>query len=180
MPHSPLSDATLKRAATVRLVALDVDGVLTDGGIIWDENGVETKRFSVRDGMGIRLLLDAGYSVGIITARRSRLVERRAEELSLTFLHQKVDNKWSCLHNELQSRGLSPEHVAFMGDDLVDLPVLRRVGFGAAPADAVQDVVHAAHWQSSQGGGHGAVRQMAETLLKASGRWEKAVSRFYE
>ncbi len=165
-------------ARRVRMVALDVDGVLTDGGIIIDNDGVETKRFYVRDGLGIRLLLDSGIIVGLITARRSDVVAKRAKELSLSFVHQGVKEKWSCLQEEMARHQVEPGACAFMGDDLIDLPILTRVGLATAPADAAFEVRERVHWVAENPGGRGAVRDLAEAILQAQERWTGIVSRY--
>lgn len=166
----------IERAANIRMVVLDVDGVLTDGGIYLGEQGLELKRFYVRDGLGLRLLLQAGFIVGILTARQSSLVTERARELSLSFVHQGVKNKWACLRHELEKANLSPNQCAYMGDDLVDLQVLQRVGLATAPADADSEVLRRVHWVAEQKGGQGAVRSLAEKLLQTQFRWETIVA----
>ncbi|MEO5340005.1 MAG: hypothetical protein H7837_05710 [Magnetococcus sp. MYC-9] len=171
MNDAPSSSWPTQRAIAVRMVALDVDGVLTDGGIYLDANGVESKRFHVRDGLGIRLLLQAGMRVGVVTARHSALVAHRARELSLSFVHQGVQDKWECLQRELAKAGLDPVHCAFMGDDWVDLPVLDQVGLATAPGDADPEVRRRVHWVATALGGQGAVRELAENLLRTHGRW---------
>ncbi len=174
--HRPWSDELVQRGRAVRLVALDVDGVLTDGGIHLDSAGVESKRFHVRDGLGIRLLLEADYTVGLITARNSPMVAHRGRELGLSFVHQGVKDKWGCLENELTRHRLTPDRCAFMGDDLIDLPILSRVGFAGAPADADPEVVARVHWLARRRGGRGAVRELAEGLLRARDLWQRAVA----
>ncbi|MBF0415528.1 MAG: HAD-IIIA family hydrolase [Magnetococcales bacterium] len=163
----------------IRVVALDCDGVLTDGGIHLDGAGQESKRFHVTDGLGIRLLLDAGIAVGLISARQSQAVSRRGEELSLSFVHQGVrGSKWLCLQAELMKLGCDASQCAAMGDDLVDLDILCRVGLASAPRDAAEEVQRRVHWVASASGGHGAVRELAEGLLMSQGRWETTVARF--
>ncbi len=166
-----------ERASCIKMVALDVDGVLTDGGIIIDNAGIEAKRFSVRDGLGIRLLLDSGIKVGLITARRSQVVSRRAEELSLSFVHQGVKDKWRCLQEEMTHSAIDAQACAFMGDDLIDLAILTRVGLAAAPCDAAPEVLERVHWISDKPGGGGAVRHLAEGILQAQGLWSSHVTR---
>ncbi|HIJ85757.1 MAG TPA: HAD-IIIA family hydrolase, partial [Magnetococcales bacterium] len=150
------------------MLALDVDGVLTDGVIHLDAEGHEHKRFHVTDGLGIRLLLEAGLRVGLITARRSVAVAKRAEELSLSFAHMGVrGGKWQCLQGELLKGGIRPDQCACMGDDLIDLEMLCRVGLATAPMDARPEVKQRVHWVASLPGGRGAVRELAEGLLMA-------------
>lgn len=177
-PQTPWSEAFLERAAKVRLVVLDVDGVLTDGGLYLDDDSRQAKRFFVRDGLGLRLLIDSGVAVGLITGRKSQLVDHRAQELRLSFCHQGVDDKWPRLETELKQRGLDVTACAYMGDDLIDLGILSRVGLAAAPADAVPEVRDRVHWTAPRGGGRGAVRDLAEGILRAQGRWEGLVEGF--
>ncbi|MBF0588215.1 MAG: phenylphosphate carboxylase subunit delta [Magnetococcales bacterium] len=177
----PWSSDVAGRAAKVRLVALDVDGVLTDGGIVHADasaGAMESKRFFVRDGLGLRLLLDQGIKVGLITARCSQLVARRAGELKLSFVHQGVRDKRACLAEELQRGRLTFDACAFMGDDLQDLPVLTQVGLATAPADASPEVCERVHWVAPKGGGRGAVRDLAELVLKTQGHWDAIVARY--
>lgn len=180
VPPPPWSGELAQRAARIRLLALDVDGVLTDGGLYLDDAGLQGKRFHVRDGLGMRLLREAGLQVGIITARKSKLVEQRAEELKLAFVRQGAHRKWAALEEEMNRAGLTPEACAYMGDDLVDLGVLTRVGLAAAPADAHPEVAARVHWQASTGGGRGAVRELAEGILHAQGAWEGIVARMLD
>lgn len=167
----PPSSWPAERATPIRMVALDVDGVLTDGGIYLDNNGVESKRFYVRDGLGIRLLRESGLLVGLLTARQSPLVAHRAKELSLSFVHQGIQDKWACLQDELAKAGLDPVHCAYMGDDLIDLKVLQKVGLSTAPGDADPEVCRRVHWVATACGGRGAVRELAENILRTQNRW---------
>ncbi|MEO5352615.1 MAG: HAD hydrolase family protein [Magnetococcus sp. XQGC-1] len=178
--NTPLLPWPTERATLIRMVALDVDGVLTDGAIYLDNEGQESKRFYVRDGMGIRLLLQAGFRVGLLTARRSALVEHRARELSLSFVHQGVKDKWSCLQQELSRAGWEPRQCAYMGDDLVDLAVLQRVGLATAPRDADPEVLQRVHWVAEAAGGEGAVRELAENLLRTQNRWGNMIETLLE
>lgn len=172
------SSDIIKKAKEIKMVALDVDGVLTDGGIILDDHGTQSKRFYVRDGLGIRLMLQSGLKVGLLTARQSNLVTIRSQELSLSFVHQGVHDKWACLQEELQKTGLTPQQCAFMGDDWVDLPVLNRVGLSSAPLDADTEVRNRVDWISTKKGGHGAVRELAEKLLHAQNKWTSLLASF--
>ncbi|MEO5365047.1 MAG: HAD hydrolase family protein [Magnetococcus sp. WYHC-3] len=178
-PHLPLfwPPSVAARGRRVRLVVLDVDGVLTDGGIRHGDHD-EHKRFAVRDGLGLRLLRDHGVAVGAITARRSLAMERRAKELDLDFLHQGCGDKGSALDHELSRRNLDAMAVAAMGDDLVDLPLLTRVGLATAPHDAHRTVLRHVHWIAPHPGGQGAVRALAEALLRAQGHWPRILSRY--
>ena len=167
------------KAARVTLLLLDVDGVLTDGGIVYDETGREIKRFHVRDGHGIKMLQRAGVEVGIITGRNSVVTAVRAKELGISVVRQGATDKVAAWREIVAQRGLPPEATAYVGDDIVDVPLLKCVGFAAAPADAEPYVRDAADFVSSRAGGQGAVREIIEFLLRAGGRWDAAVSRYF-
>jgi len=167
------------KAARVRLFLVDVDGVLTDGGIVYDGNGVETKRFHVRDGHGIKMMQRAGIEVGVITGRTSEVVRIRAEELGISVVRQGVYDKVSAWREILQEKRLSPEESAYVGDDIVDVPLLRQVGFAAAVTDAEEYVLSEADFISSRRGGHGAVREIIEFVLKSCGAWEKVSAKYF-
>lgn len=168
----------LERVQKVRFVLMDVDGVLTDGRLFMGSAGEEIRAFHVRDGLGIRMGQRAGLLFGIITGRQSRTVTDRAEELYITEVHQGVLDKSERLDEILGRIKLEPEQVCFIGDDLVDLPVLRRVGFAAAPADAVPEVLETVHYVSSRAGGDGAVRDVVDFLLRSQGKWDAITARF--
>ncbi len=170
----------VERARRVRLLILDVDGVMTDGGITIDADGIETKTFDVRDGHGIKLLQRAGIEVAIISGRRSRVVEHRAAELGISLVYQGALDKRVALEAIMAFRGITPEEVAYLGDDVVDLPVLRRVGLAMAVADGVQELAPYMHYTTRTAGGRGAVREVAELILKAQGRWDDALRRYVE
>jgi len=161
-------------ARRIRLVVLDVDGVLTDGSIVLGE-GVELKRFHVRDGHGIRTAREAGLIPAVITGRRSGAVTRRMEELGVEEVHQGVKDKVAVYASLLSKYGLGDEHAAFMGDDVVDLPLLERVALPAAPADADGMVLERVRFVSALPGGRGAVRDLLERILRAQGLWERAL-----
>ena len=164
----------------IKLLLLDVDGVLTDGRIIWNADGVETKFFNVKDGHGIKLLQRAGIQVGIITGRISPVVDLRAKELGIEILYQGAFNKLD-RYNEIKAKtGLSDHQIAYMGDDVIDIPVMRRAGFSAAPADAVPEVLLIAQFVSGCNGGMGAVRELCDLLVKGSGKWQELVADRYE
>jgi 3-deoxy-D-manno-octulosonate 8-phosphate phosphatase (KDO 8-P phosphatase) len=158
---------------------LDVDGVLTNGQIIYDGAGQELKMFDVRDGHGIKLLHRAGYRTGIITGRSSKVVERRAEELGINILYQGAVNKLEPFEEILRHTGLSPEQVAYVGDDLIDLPVLNRVGFSATVADGDPEVCRRVDYVASREGGRGAVRELCELILKHGGHWDRVTARYF-
>ncbi len=173
-----IRDGAREKAARIRLFLLDVDGVLTDGGIVYDANGLETKRFHVRDGHGIVMMRRAGIEVGIITGRNSPVTAVRARELGITLVIQGALDKAVALDRMLLDTGIPADAVSYVGDDIVDLPVFRRVGFRAAPADAESYVCEAADYVASKGGGQGAVREIVEFVLNAAGLWEKAASKY--
>lgn len=167
-----------ERAAGIRLLVLDVDGVLTDGGIVYDSAGREIKAFSVRDGFGIRLWLEAGRQAAVITGRQSAVVAGRCRELGIATVIQGAVDKAPAFRQLLADTRLEPAAVCAMGDDLPDLPLLLASGLGAAPADADDWVRRRAHWVSSRPGGRGAVRELIEALLDAQGDWAGIVARF--
>lgn len=167
--------ALRKRGKSIVLLLLDVDGVLTDGRIIIDDRGVETKHFHVRDGQGIALLLQGGIEVGFLTARSSSSVRRRAKELGVPLLLQGVRDKLAAYNAIKRERRLRDEQIAFMGDDLGDVPVLREVGMSICVADGWEGARAAAGYVTRARGGDGAVREVAEMLLKIQGKWARLV-----
>ncbi len=173
-----MSISLAQRCRAIELILSDVDGVLTDGGVIFDNQGIETKRFHIRDGLGIKLWQRAGNRFGIITGRTSHVVEVRAAELGVTLIRQGVDDKLSAAQGLLDELRLRPEQVAYIGDDLPDLPLMRLAGLGATVADACNEAREAADWVTRQGGGQGAVRELIETILQAQGRWADLVQRY--
>jgi 3-deoxy-D-manno-octulosonate 8-phosphate phosphatase (KDO 8-P phosphatase) len=166
------------RLKHIRLLLLDVDGVLTDGSIIFDANGIETKCFNVRDGHGIKMLQRHGIEVGIITGRTSAVVDIRAKELGINLVYQGALRKLESYNDIKEKTGLDDSQIAYMGDDIIDVPVLRRVGFAAVPLDGMSEVRAAAHYVSSCGGGRGAVREVCEMILKGRGVWDEIVARY--
>ena len=155
------------RLAGVRLLVMDVDGVLTDGGIYYTERGDELKRFDVRDGQGLVLLRQAGVLTAVITRRRSEIVERRADELGIVEVHQGATDKRAILEALLARRGLSASDAAYVGDDIGDLPAMRLVGIPIAVADAVAPVKRAAAYVTHARPGHGAIRELCDLILAA-------------
>jgi 3-deoxy-D-manno-octulosonate 8-phosphate phosphatase (KDO 8-P phosphatase) len=168
-----------ERLKKIKLLILDVDGVMTDGRIIFDSNGAESKFFNVKDGHGIKMLQRSGLEVGIISGRESRVVANRAVELGINLVYQKSLDKLVPYRQMLETTGLADEKVAFMGDDVIDIPLLRRVGFAAAPADAVAEVIPFAHFVAKNRGGWGAVREVCDLILRAQGNWDAVTSRYY-
>ena len=167
-----------ERAARVELLLLDVDGVLTDGGIVYADDGAELKRFHVRDGSGLKLWQLAGKRAAIVSGRSSPAVVRRAAELGVAPVMQGHADKFAAFEAVLAETGVRPEQVCAIGDDLPDLPVLRRCGVAVAVADACPEVRAAADYVTAVPGGRGAVRDAIEWLLRAQGRWESIVRRF--
>ncbi|BDV43493.1 haloacid dehalogenase [Geotalea uraniireducens] len=168
-----------ERLRNIRLLLLDVDGVMTDGRIIFDSNGIESKFFNVKDGHGIKMVQRAGIEVGIISGRESQVVTNRAAELGISLVYQKSLDKLTPYQAILTQTGLSDSQVAYMGDDIIDLPLLRRVGVAAAPADAVPDVLPHVHFVAKNRGGWGAVREVCDLLLKEQGRWDEITARYF-
>jgi 3-deoxy-D-manno-octulosonate 8-phosphate phosphatase (KDO 8-P phosphatase) len=165
------------KAKNISLLLLDVDGVLTDGRIIVDDRGVETKHFHVRDGQGIAMLLRAGIEVGFLTARSSRSVRHRAKELGVNLVRQGVRDKLVAYSEIKRNRSLRDEHIAYMGDDIIDLPTLRQAGLALSVADGWVGLRSAVHFVTAAGGGQGAVREVAELLLKAQGKWASLIAK---
>lgn len=162
----------------IRMLLMDVDGVLTDGQLLFDADGRELKAFSAYDGLGLSLARRVGLLCGIITARNSTVVAHRAAELQLEEIHQGASDKLAVFESVCEKRDLSLAQVAFIGDDWTDLPALKRAGFAACPANAAPEVRAQAHYVARTRGGQGAVREVIELILKAQGRWEEAVERF--
>ncbi|HEY4707035.1 MAG: phenylphosphate carboxylase subunit delta [Deltaproteobacteria bacterium GWA2_55_10] len=176
----PAPDTKLaQKIKKIRLVIFDVDGVLTDGRIIFDAAGTETKFFDVKDGHGIKLLMRAGIETAIITARESKVVFHRAQDLGIALVYQGVKDKKRSLDDIAARTGIALAEMAYMGDDIIDLPVLTRVGLSATVADAVDEVREMADFVSSKPGGRGAVREMVELILKTQGKWDEVVKPYY-
>jgi 3-deoxy-D-manno-octulosonate 8-phosphate phosphatase (KDO 8-P phosphatase) len=174
-----LIDARLDaKAARVRLLLFDVDGVMTDGTVVLHGDGTESKGFWIRDGTAIVCAHRAGILTGLLSSRLSAATTQRAEQLSIPIVEQTSLDKLAVYERILAERGLTDAEVAFMGDDIVDLPVLKRVGLSACPADAVMEVRTRVDWVSPQCGGRGAVRDLVELVLRARGEWD-AVLRYY-
>jgi len=161
--------SVLVKARKIQLLLLDVDGVLTDGSIIYTHDGGESKGFNTRDGFGLRMLQDAGVAVGVITARTSEAVSRRAADLGFAHVYQGERDKAAVYQEILAQTGLDQRRTAYMGDDLMDLPLLTRVGCSFAPADGVAEVRQRVDYTTEQEGGHGAVREVCDLLLEARG-----------
>ena len=153
----------------IKLLLLDVDGVMTKGEIIYTDDNSETKIFNVKDGLGIRLLMRAGIRVGVVTGRRSAALDRRCRELGITLVFDGVQDKGAVFDRVIFENDLSAEEIAFVGDDIPDIPLIRRVGLGVAVADAADPVKRAADMVLEKKGGCGAVREISESILRAKG-----------
>lgn len=168
----------IKNAALVKLLALDVDGVLTDGSLNIGAEGELFKAFNARDGLGLSCLLRSGVRVAIITGRKSAIIHRRAEELGITELYEGIKDKRKILAELAAEAGLQREEIAYMGDDLNDLPALDFAGLPCAPADAAPEVTAVSVFTAQNAGGRGAVREAAELILKAQGKWNEIVDAY--
>jgi len=171
--------ALLQRAAKIRLVIFDVDGVLTDGKLFFDAEGREYKSFHVRDGHGIKLLRDAGVEVAIISGRRAESVQRRMQGLGVSHIFQGQEDKRAALATLRTELGLKDEEIAHVGDDLQDLPLLRRVGLAVAVADAHEAILPHVHWVTTQPGGSGAAREVCDLVLRARGALDGIILSFH-
>ena len=166
------------RAQKIRMIIFDVDGVLTDGGVYIGAEGELFKAFNIKDGMGIALWQRAGLKTAIITGRTSKMLEQRAVELHITEFRQGCIDKRDAYKEIKEKHSLTDEEIAYIGDDLIDLPVMLQVGLAAAPADAVVDVRDRAHFVACKTGGHGAVREVLEFIMKSQGLWRDIVNTF--
>ena len=168
-----------ERLQAVQLVLSDVDGVLTDGGVVYDNQGIETKRFHIHDGLGIRLWQRAGLRFGVVTSRNSHIVMVRCAELGIELVRQGVDKKLPSVRQLVSDLGLNAEQVCYIGDDLPDLPVIRWAGLGVAVANATPEVRESAAHVTRLAGGEGAVRETLELILRTQRRWDELL-RHYE
>jgi len=167
-----------EKCSAIRLLLSDVDGVMTDGRIVFDNQGVESKQFHIRDGQGIRLWQQSGGQLGIVTGRSSQIVKLRAAELNIEIVRQGVDDKLAVVKAICKQMQFEPEEVCYVGDDLPDLAVYGYVGLGVAVADAAQENLQAADYTTSFNGGHGAIREVVEFLLKNTNRWKAAIRKY--
>ncbi|MBG2802306.1 MULTISPECIES: 3-deoxy-manno-octulosonate-8-phosphatase KdsC [Proteus] len=172
--YGAVSEQIIKKAEKIQLLICDVDGVMSDGLIYMGNNGEELKAFNVRDGYGIRCLLTSGIEVAIITGRQSKLLEDRAKTLGITYLYQGQHNKLLAYQQLLDTLNLKPEQTAYIGDDLIDLPVMEKVGLSVAVADAHPLLTPHANYVTRIAGGRGAVRELCDLILLAQGRLEEA------
>ena len=166
------------QAAKVRLILFDVDGVLTDGKLLVHADGSESKTFDIKDGTGIVWAQRLGLTVGLLSARSSVATAQRAAQLGITLVHQGVQSKLETYNQIADSLMLDDADVAYMGDDILDLPVLARVGLATAPADASADVRSRVHWVSQAKGGDGAARELIELILRAQNRWDSVIATY--
>lgn len=172
---------TLKeRAKRVKMLILDIDGVMTDGRIIYDSRGNELKCFNVLDGMGLALLGFAQIKVALITAKGSKVVARRARDIGAVEVKQHTIDKLTALRQILKKYNLKAEEICFMGDDIVDLPIIKRAGFAVSVANGCPEVKKAAHYLTKKQGGKGAVREVIEIILRAQNKWRKVTSRYLQ
>ena len=162
----------------IKILALDVDGVLTDGTLIINANGSESKFFNVLDGHGLRMWQRAGLKATLVSGRASEPTKRRAEQLEIEYVFQDCHNKLPVVEQLLEQLDLSPANMAFIGDDLTDMPVIRYAGFGVAVANAVDEVKQCADYVTTRPGGSGAVREVIEYILRNSGRWQELMKRY--
>ena len=167
------------RLNKIKLVILDVDGVLTDGRIIYNNLGNDYKFFDVRDGFGVTLLSKSGIKLAIISAKASRTIRKRAKDMHVHKLYLNASDKLRVFENVLKEFKVLPEEICFIGDDLVDLPIIKRVGFAVAVKEAVEDIKKSSHYITQNPGGRGAVREVAELILKGQGKWEQVTSRYF-
>lgn len=166
---------TVSKGEHIRVLLLDVDGVMTDGEIIYSDTGTETKAFNVKDGLGIKLLMNAGVTVGIITGRRSGALLHRCADLGIDLIYDGIQNKGAIIDAVVSRTGVQASELAFVGDDLPDIPLLKKVGLAIAVADAHDAVKQVADWVTTKKGGHGAVREVCESILAAKGLLEDCI-----
>jgi len=169
-----------ERARKIKLLIMDCDGVLTDGRILMNASGEETKLFDVKDGHGIVMFHRAGFRTGIISGRKSAVVQARAKELGVHHLHEMAWIKLEPYNAILAEENLTDEAVCYVGDDVIDIPLLRRAGLAIAVADAVEEVKAHTHYVTQRTGGHGAVREVVELILKAQDKWSELMRRYTE
>ena len=170
---------TTKRLKQIRLVLLDVDGVLTAGEIIYSDSGEQIKIFDVKDGLGIRLLKEAGIQVGIVTGRRGKALQHRCDNLGIELIFDGIRDKDKALDDIHSETGIPIEAMAFVGDDLPDLPAMKKVGLAVAVGDANPLILEHAHMITNAPGGKGAVREVIEAILKAQGLWDSLIERLF-
>jgi 3-deoxy-D-manno-octulosonate 8-phosphate phosphatase (KDO 8-P phosphatase) len=176
--NSPLTDELKKKFEKISHLILDVDGVLTDGRIIMDDKGQELKQFDVKDGHGLKMLLRSGFQIMFLTGRTSRVVAQRAQDLGIKDVYQGAKNKVKIFEDILQAKGISPRTVAYMGDDIVDVPLFKRVGLSIAVANACHEALKAADYVTEKEGGRGAVREVCDMILHLQGKWAEVILQY--
>jgi 3-deoxy-D-manno-octulosonate 8-phosphate phosphatase (KDO 8-P phosphatase) len=170
----------MKRARQIKVLALDVDGVMTDAGMIYGEEGEKVKRFNVNDGLGIFLLKEAGVKVVIVTAKLSGIVRRRAQDLNVDAVYENFHDKIAAFADIKKKFKVSDEEICFVGDDVIDIPVLMRTGLSVCPLNALDYVKDVAHLVTARTGGNGAVREVCDLILRAKGLWENVTDRYFK
>ncbi|MDZ7922553.1 MAG: HAD hydrolase family protein [Marinagarivorans sp.] len=182
MTNNPFDNRALERARNIRMLVLDVDGVLSDGRITYSESGEELKSFNTLDGHGLKSLQRAGFLVAIVTGRKSQIVARRCQDLGITLIAQGREDKFVALQELLATLDNPPqlEHIAHMGDDLPDLLIMQKVGLALSVANAHTEVANRSHWQSARKGGFGAVREACDALLIAQDKYQDALSHYIQ
>lgn len=173
-----MNPSLIEKAKSIKLMIFDVDGILTNGGITYSDSGEEIKTFHVRDGFGIQLLQDSGVRAAIITGRSSLIVKKRAEELKISYVYQDQTNKLEAFEMLKSQLGLSNGEIGYMGDDFIDIPLLKRAGLGVTVPEAPAFVLESADWITQLPGGLGAAREVCENLIKAQGQWEKICQKY--
>ena len=173
-----MNDSIQALAKKIKLMIFDVDGVLTDGKLYFSNNGEESKAFNSKDGLGIKMLLTVGIEVAIITGRKSTIVARRARELGIKHLYQGQVTKLAAFNELVEQLQVNKSEVAYMGDDINDIPVLQQVGLSVAPQDALEYVQQQASFITSKAAGHGAARQVCDLLLQAQDKWQQALATY--
>ena len=167
-----------KKLMEIQMLLLDVDGVLTDGSIIYSDEGSETKVFNVKDGFGLKLAMQAGIKVGLVTGRTSKALHHRCRDLGIEMVYDGVQQKAELLDQIVLKTGVSADNMAFIGDDLPDIPIMKHVGLAIAVADAHERVRWHADWTTSTAGGRGAVREVCDALLEACGKWDELMGKY--
>jgi 3-deoxy-D-manno-octulosonate 8-phosphate phosphatase (KDO 8-P phosphatase) len=166
-----------KRLKDIKLLLLDVDGVMTDGSIIYNDSGEEIKAFCVKDGLGVRMLKETGINIGIVTGRSSDALYHRCKNLHIQLIFDGISDKASILFKITEKTGVKENEIAYVGDDLPDIPLMKKIGIPIAVADAHENVIEAAHIITSAKGGAGAIREVCEAIIKAQGNWETTIRR---
>lgn len=175
-----MDSAIKEKAQKIKLVVFDVDGVMTDGGLTLGDDGQEYKTFNTQDGLGMKLLSDSGVALAIITGLTSEVVKNRAENTGVQYIYQGIHNKLEAFNDLIEKCNLAPEQVAFMGDDVVDVPPMKRCGFGISVPAAPDNVKAIADYVTNKSGGKGAVRELCELMMHAQGTYEAQMAQFFD